>query len=111
MNDKKFNISYKNSSSDFDRELSWVQFKITLSRKQTLVYSAITKEYFEDTFKNSMTKDALPTWIEEVKNKWLANYNKIGDEIFDSPIHFECYTNSDEGEKNCIDYLVDLYDK
>jgi len=63
-------------------------------------------EYLQDLYKivsgDKLKQEEFNAWLDVVVKKW----SKLGDEIFNQDIHYDVYSNTQEGEANGIDFLV-----
>lgn len=91
-----------------ERFIYWIQitFFSDNNSKKSIILAAASYEYLDDYYSieshHNLEEKHLNDWVQRIINKW----NNFGDKIFDHPIHFDPYANTNEGEANITDFLV-----
>lgn len=93
---------------EFHRGIYWTRIFFTSDDgiKKTKVFTCASMEYLQDLYKivsgDKLKQEEFNAWLDVVVKKW----SKLGDEIFNQDIHYDVYSNTQEGEANGIDFLV-----
>ena len=93
---------------DFSRAIYWTRiiFSSEDDKKVSRVLVCSSEEYLDDLYRLSgserLTQEHFSQWLSSVVDKWL----KLGEEIFKQDVHYDVYANTQEGEANGFNYLV-----
>jgi hypothetical protein len=95
---------------EFHRDLFWTRILIISDEglKKTQILTCASQEYLEDYYRLSggqkLEKVHFDEWLNRVVKKW----EKLGEEIFNQEIHYDVYTNTEKGEANGTDFLLQI---
>lgn len=101
-------IEKQDINKDLSRDLFWTRiiFSAPDNTRRSSVLAAATEEYFrasqefQDT--GAISDEAQSKWSDTVLKKWI----KLGERIFENPVHYDVYANSPEGESNGLKFLL-----
>jgi len=89
---------------DFKRDIYWTRIHFESEdkkNKSTLIVCA-SWEYILDINRINDVRDFhLNNWLKDVIKKWES----LGGDIFNRPIYYDVYANTDEGRENGLEFL------
>lgn len=94
---------------DIDRDLYWtrVVFLNDDESQKTQVLTCASLEYLEDLYRigngTKLAETHLAEWLDNVIKKWLL----LDKDLFKQDIHYDVYANTEEGEANGLDFLME----
>jgi len=89
---------------DFHRDTYWsrIHFESDDGTKRSTVLFCASHEYLWDLFRARKFEEVqLNRWHESVIKKW----EKVGDKVFKKAVHYDVYSNTNEGKVNGFDFL------
>lgn len=99
------NINTETIREEFNRDTYWTRIHCGSDEgdKQTIVLVCASQEYLSDKFKlrTPIEKSHLEEWLSDVVKK--CENEGVG--IFQKPVHYYVYANSQDGHTNGLNFL------
>jgi len=89
---------------EFSRDNYWarIHFESNDKSKKTVVLICASSEYLWDLFRAKKVSEVkLDEWHKQIIKKW----ENRGENIFNKPVQYDVYANTDEGKINGLDFL------
>lgn len=90
------------------RLLYWTRIHIILKDMQATVYACTSEQYLDDHYKGDSRTKKIQSWRNQLEEKWMTREAQLTDEFFELPNHFDIYTNTKDGESNCLNFLLSI---